>query len=273
MTLSTFFVPFLFLIFLFSMGFLIAIYLRRSDFADSIWPIGFLAVSWINYLFFSFTTIYPFIINLLVSLWSLRLFLHIFLRNRKRGEDFRYQELQKNWRTHRFLQIYFKIFLFQGLILYIVSLPILWIQFSASSVNWIIFGLAFPIWLFGFLIETISDFQLTIFRKEKKNSGAILRSGLWSYCRHPNYFGEIIQWWAIWLFAIATPMGWITFIGPLLLTILIIFVSGVAPLEKKMKNHPEFEEYARSTPLLIPLLYSSNSADNISKNDNVKRKH
>ncbi len=238
------------LIVLFSLGALISAYIKRADFADILWPVGFLLVSWTSYIISPFASSYQFILNCLITLWGIRLFFHIAFRNKKRTEDFRYQKMQKTWKKFFFVHLFFKVFMLQALILYITALPLLWILFHPFTGNWIPFFIAFPIWIFGFTLETVSDFQLHSFLKKKKST--LLTSGCWAYSRHPNYFGEIVQWWAIWLLALVFPFGWITFLGPLLLTFLIIFVSGIKPLEIKMKNHPDFASYEKSTPCLIP---------------------
>jgi len=252
---SLFFITFASLACIFIGASIISFFLNRADFADSMWSLGFLLVAWICYLFSPFRSTYALIVSSIITLWSIRLFFHIFLRNRKKEEDFRYQEMKKGWKKYPFLHLLGKVFLLQALILYIVSLPIISIYSNPFSGNWGFAFFALPLWLFGFIFETVSDLQLYFFKKEQKNQGKLFTSGLFSYCRHPNYFGELLQWWAIWLLALAYPMGLITIISPILLSYLIIFVSGIAPLEKKMKNHPDFASYAKSTPSLIPRLF------------------
>ncbi|MBM3193585.1 MAG: DUF1295 domain-containing protein [Chlamydiae bacterium] len=254
MMISFFLTPLITLLLFFSLASLISALIKRADFADVIWSMGFLLLSWISYALSPFKSSYQFILTSIISLWAVRLFIHIGSRNRKKAEDFRYQEMQKTWKRFFFLHLFFKVFMLQALILLITAFPILWILFHPFTGNWLPFYLALPIWIFGFIFEAVSDFQLLSFQQKK--TGKLLTSGLWAYSRHPNYFGELLQWWAIWIFALAFPLGWITFLGPLLLTTLIIFVSGVKPLEKKMKDHPDFASYAKSTPCLIPSFFT-----------------
>ncbi len=184
------------------------------------------------------------IVSLLVSAWAIRLSVHIYRRNRGRREDFRYEQ----WKTPT--QIFFQVFLLQGVILYIVALPILWIQtHPATEISFI----PIVIWTIGFLIEGVSDYQLAQFKKNGANGKQLLMKGLWGYVRHPNYLGEIVQWWGIWLICAALPGGFFFIISPILITFLIIFVSGVKPLEDRMKNHPDFKKYSEKTPSLAPL--------------------
>ncbi len=225
---------------------------KRADLADVAWGFGFVLVAWIA-MILSGPSVKGLALNLLVTIWAVRLATHIYFRNRHRSEDFRYLNLKKKWGKNLNWKIFTQVFLLQGAILYIVALPIVWIHVHANELSWSVFSLAFPFWLIGFFFETISDYQLSQFQKDAANKGKLLTSGLWSYVRHPNYLGELLQWWAIWLLAAALPWGWTLLISPLLLTFLIVKVSGIAPLEEKMKTHPDFEAYAARTPSLLPL--------------------
>ena len=232
--------------------FLIYTVKKRKDLADTFWGIGFIVVAWTGFIFSGFSYI-GLVVNSLVTLWAIRLTIHIFLRNRKRDEDFRYEK----WKGNR--QVFFKVFILQGIILFIVALPIIWIQLHPISE---IPLLPILIWSIGFLLEAVSDYQLLVFKNDKGNNGKLLISGLWGYVRHPNYLGEILQWWAIWMISSYLPYGFLLIISPLLITALIIWISGIKPLEDKMKGNPDFIEYAKKTPSLIPfslvngLLYS-----------------
>lgn len=226
---------------------LIAIHKKRADLADIAWGLGFFLVAWISFVLSPFS--YPSLfVNLMVTAWSLRLAIHIARRNRNRNEDFRYENLKKNGGTKLQLRIFFQVFLLQGAILYIVAFPILWINTHPQIIGFNSLVFAFPFWLIGFLIETVADIQLARFQKNPSNRGKLLTTGIWGYVRHPNYLGELIQWWVFW----ALCANFVLLISPLLITFLIIKVSGIAPLEKKMRSHPDFLSYAAKTPSLIP---------------------
>jgi steroid 5-alpha reductase family enzyme len=109
------------------------------------------------------------------------------------------------------------------------------------------------VWFFGFYFEVKGDAQLSQFIKNPANKGKLMQSGLWAYTRHPNYFGEVILWWGIWLLSISTPNSWFTVLGPLTITILILKVSGIPMLEKKMAENPDFAEYKRRVSAFFPL--------------------
>jgi steroid 5-alpha reductase family enzyme len=108
------------------------------------------------------------------------------------------------------------------------------------------------IWLFGFLFEIVADYQLQAFRDDPSNRGKLIKSGLWRYSRHPNYFGEAVLWWGIFLIACSVEYGWITVYAPLFITILVRFVSGVPLLENKYKSRPEFQIYMKETNVFCP---------------------
>lgn len=224
-----------------TLGFLAAIAKKRADIADIAWGPGFMLVAWTS-LILGQASVAGLIVNLLVTVWAIRLAVHLYLRNRKREEDFRYQNLKSKW----------EVFLLQGCILYIVALPIIWIHTHPQDVSMQILYFALLLWLIGFAIEAIADWKLALFKKDPSNKGKLLTAGLWGYVRHPNYLGELIQWWAIWLMAASLPFGWALVISPLLLTFLIVKISGVKPLEEKLQKQPQFKGYLEKTPALIP---------------------
>ncbi len=230
---------------------LVAIAKKRADLADVAWGLGFILVAWTS-LFLGQMSVYGLIVNILITLWAFRLVFHIYFRNRNREEDFRYQALKQQWGKNFNFKIFSQVFLLQGCILYVVALPIMWIHTHPERLPLQILGMALPIWFSGFVLETLADRELTLFQNEPSKKGKLLTSGLWSYVRHPNYLGELMQWWAIWLMAAFLPYGWALIVSPLLLTYLIVNVSGVRPLEEKMKKHVDFKVYAESTPSLIP---------------------
>lgn len=226
---------------------LVAIVKNRADLADIAWGMGFFLVSWVSF-FLSPFSINTLIVNILITIWALRLAIHIYLRSRNREEDFRYQKLKKKWGKNVSLKMFFQVFLLQGVILYIIALPILWMNTHHEELTFSAIWFVFPFWLSGFLTEAIGDYQLLRFQKNPLNQGKLLTTGFWGYVRHPNYLGEIIQWWSIWSLTLFLPL----IISPILITFLLIKVSGAAPLEEKMKSHPDFLEYTKKTPSLFP---------------------
>lgn len=233
-----------------SLCYLAAVVKKKADFADLAWGPGFILVAWTS-LILGRITVYGLIVNTLITIWAIRLALHIYLRNRNRDEDFRYQSLKKKWGNF-YLRLFSDVFLLQGCILYVVALPVIWIHTHPAKNSRHILWIALPVWLIGFVIETIADRQLAVFKRDPSNKNKLFTLGLWSYVRHPNYLGELIQWWAIWVMAAFLPFGWALIISPVLLTFLIVYISGIQPLEEKLLKRADFKVYAKNTPSLIP---------------------
>ena len=155
----------------------------------------------------------------------------------------------KNFYTRSFLQV----FLLQGFFLYLIALPVTVINVSQNrDFSWVDFT-GVLIWTIGFFIEVVADFQLSKFKSKSENKGRIITTGLWQYSRHPNYFGEAVQWWGIFLLAVTLPFGWTTIVSPILITILLRYVSGVPMLERKYLGQTDFEAYKRSTSIFFPM--------------------
>ncbi len=225
---------------------------KRNDVADVAWGFGFILVAWFAFFVSDYRGWRGGLSAILVTIWGARLARHIHLRNREKAEDARYQAWRKAWGRWFALRSYAQVFLLQGLLTLFIASPIVIANLQpANRVS--AFDLAgLAVWLLGFLCEALADRQLASFLKEPSNAGKLMQSGLWRYSRHPNYFGEIAQWWGLWLMALSVPHGWLVLLGPLTITFLIVRVSGIPPLESGMRFHPEFEAYAKRTSPLIP---------------------
>ena len=145
------------------------------------------------------------------------------------------------------------MFLLQGFLLYLIALPVVVINLSGySGFSWLD-GAGVLVWLIGFCFESLADLQLKNFKSKPENKGQIITTGLWKYSRHPNYFGESVQWWGIFLLALSAPFGWATVISPILITFLVRYVSGVPMLEKKYEGHVSFGAYKNKTSVFFPM--------------------
>ena len=236
-----------------SLWFVFALRLRRNDVADIAWGIAFIYLALVGQLTVSSVSTRGLFVLLLVIVWGLRLALHIGLRNRGKAEDPRYLKWRNDWGRYGAVRAYFQIFLLQGFLSVIILAPVTYIQSHGSyDLNWRD-ALGTAIWLTGFAFECAGDFQLARFKRDPRNRGRIITSGLWKYTRHPNYFGEVMLWWGLWVIACSVRGGWITIFGPIIITILILFVSGIPLLEKRYEENADFREYRRRTSVFFPL--------------------
>lgn len=237
----------------FTLLFFLAQYLHNNSIVDLAWGIGFVLVAITGYFIMPQKTTASTIVLVLVTVWGVRLFLHLAKRNIGKPEDYRYVNMRKRW-GHHFakLKAYLNVFVLQGVLLLVVSMPILFVMTSSTDEFYWWNGLGIVIWGVGFAFETIGDAQLTNFKKNGSNHGKLLTTGLWSVTRHPNYFGEALSWWGIFLITLTELRNSWGIIGPLTITLLLLFVSGVPLLEKKYKDRPDFIAYANKTPKFVP---------------------
>ncbi len=236
-----------------SLWFVVALKLRRNDVADVAWGTGFMILAFVGAFAAAAISNRGILVLALVTIWSLRLSLHIGLRNQGRAEDPRYGKWRQEWGRHATVRAYFQVFLLQGFLIVVILAPVTHIlAHQSSDLTWLdVLGTA--IWLTGFAFEAVGDLQLVRFKKHPGNRGRIITSGLWRYTRHPDYFGEVALWWGIWLIACSLPGGWTTVFGPATITVLILFVSGIPLLEKQYEGNTEFKEYQRRTSAFFPL--------------------
>lgn len=190
----------------------------------------------------------------IVTVWAARLALHLFLRWRRLGhEDRRYAAMRRKAGPRFAILSLFTVFWLQAGILWVVSLP-LQAAFSAplSDLGPLDFAGA-AIAIAGLVIEALADYQLTRFGRDPANSGRVLNTGLWAWSRHPNYFGDTVLWWGVFLLCISASHVWWTAIGPIVMTYFLLNVSGVPMLERKMADRrPEYAEYIRRTSSFVP---------------------
>jgi steroid 5-alpha reductase family enzyme len=227
--------------------------LNRNDIADIAWGPGFVVTAISAMILSNGTTQRGFLVLSLVILWAVRLAIHVFLRNRGKSEDARYKKWRQDWGKQVVIRSFFQIFILQGLLIIIISLPVTFIITSKQNLLGIFDFLGICIWLTGFFFEAVGDYQLMKYKKIPENKGKIITQGLWRYTRHPNYFGEVVLWWGIYIIALSVSLGWTAILGPVTITFLILKVSGIPLLEEKYKDNPEFQTYKRRTSAFFPL--------------------
>ncbi len=239
--------------------FIIAQVKKNNGLADMAWGLGFVIIAYTSLIYAGTYTLSAIAVTVLVSLWGFRLFFFIGIRNWNKPEDFRYVNMRKKWKTKIPLKAFIYVFMLQGTFMYIISLPIQLVNFHAeeisSTLGYVVLLVGIILWFAGFFFETVGDAQLKDFKSDSLNKGKIMQFGLWKYTRHPNYFGESLMWWAVWIVSMSS-LVWLNsigVIGSIFITYLLLFVSGVPLLEKKYKDNPLFQAYAKKTSVFIPL--------------------
>lgn len=238
--------------------FILALIKKRNDYADIFWGPGFVIAA-LGALLLSGRDLNSLglreiLIIACVSIWALRLFWYVGLRNILKGkEDIRYLNWRNEWGKTWVWRTYLQVFILQALILLIIALPVIYsVDQSPREMNFIVYAGAL-IWIIGFIFESVGDSQLKSFKANPANKGKLMTSGLWSITRHPNYFGEVTQWWGVFIMAAQLDSLWLI-VSPLMITYLILKVSGVPMLEKLMEGRPGFEEYKAKTSIFVPWL-------------------
>lgn len=236
-----------------SLWFALAFVKKDNGIADVAWGLGFVLIACFLYSQSDNTSARQILINLMVAAWGLRLAVYIFIRNKaKKGEDFRYKNWRKEWGDNWIWRSFLQVFMLQGGIMLLVSLPIMAVNYDSHSPLHFLDFIAIVLFIIGLYFESVADYQLYQFKKDPANKGKIMTTGLWQYSRHPNYFGEMLLWWGIYLLAISTNYWLIALISPILLTYLLTRVSGVPMLENRYKNDPDYQAYVQRTSAFIP---------------------
>ena len=232
-------------------GWIASLFRRDVSIVDSIWSLVLLGLCAIYYLLNEYSTARGTLVLALVAAWAVRLSAYITWRNRGEPEDPRYQAIRRKYSPHFAVKSLGIIFLLQGVLAWIISLPLL-AAVTGSTPLQLLDAAAMALVVFGILFESIADTQLARFKAAAGSRGRVLDTGLWRYTRHPNYFGECCVWWGFYLFAAAAG-GWWSIISPLLMTFLLLRVSGVALLEKDIRERrPDYAAYIKRTNAFIP---------------------
>jgi len=245
---------FLVIMIMMSILWIFSIILKNVSIVDLFWGTGFVLTTgfyFLNTEGFEFRKI---ILMILVAVWGLRLSGYLTWRNWGKGEDFRYREFRRKYGEKRYWWIsFFQTFLLQGILMWLISTPLLGAQYFGQEKNLGITDyIGFLFWIIGILFEAGGDYQLAAFKANPLNKGKVLDTGFWHYTRHPNYFGDSSVWWGYGFICIGAG-SFIPVLGSLLMTLLIIKVSGVALLEKSLKEQkPQYRNYIRKTSAFLP---------------------
>jgi steroid 5-alpha reductase family enzyme len=237
--------------------FLVALYLKSNGIVDVAYGLAYILVA--------ATTLWNFglhplggVATLLVCIWGLRLAIRIHERTRGKPEDFRYAAWRREWKWFK-TRSYFQIYMLQGFIIFLVSIPVVLAASHPATFITPISIIGIVVWIVGFLFESIGDYQLDTFIRNPEHKGMLMQSGLWSITRHPNYFGEATMWWGLWLVTLPAliPLGTLAVVGtliasPILITFLLLKVSGVPMLEAALSKRAGWQSYAARVSVFVP---------------------
>lgn len=227
---------------------------RDAGVADIAWGLVFVAIAWASYAAGEGSD-GMLLAALLTSVWGLRLAFHIGRRNLGEAEeDRRYARMRKKRPGIFWLWSYVMVFLLQGVLALLVSMALTSLGSAEPGSIGFVCWIGVAVFAIGLACEAIGDAQLTAFRRDPTTKGQVMDRGLWKYTRHPNYFGDATVWWGLWLVAVGAGAAWWTFLGPLLMSYLIVNVSGVKLLEADMaERRPGYREYMERTSAFVPL--------------------
>jgi len=232
---------------------LLSLKMRDASIVDIAWGSGFVVVAWVSFWLTDGNSTRSLLLTVLTTIWGLRLALYLAKRNLGHGEDFRYQSMRrKHGSKFAFVSLY-TVFGVQGLLMWIVSLPVQLGQVRESPNFGFIGVVGVLAWCVGMFFETVGDAQLARFKRDPANKGLVMNHGLWRYTRHPNYFGDSCVWVGLGLIAAETKLGISGIVGPVVMTILLVKVSGAALLDRAMlKRKSGYETYVANTSGFIP---------------------
>jgi steroid 5-alpha reductase family enzyme len=237
----------------------LSVYKRDVSIVDSLWPLLFALMGYAyaagagGGVEFGLGTMGPraVLILSLATAWALRLFLYITWRNWNHGEDRRYQAIRARNEPHFAFKSLYLVFALQVLLAWVISLPLLAALLNPGPLR-VLDVIGAGLWLAGFTFEAGGDWQLARFKADPSNRDQVMDRGFWRLTRHPNYFGDFCVWWGFYLIAVAAG-GWWALLGPLVMSVLLMRVSGVTLLEKDIgERRPKYADYIRRTNAFFP---------------------
>ena len=231
----------------------ISVAIRDASIVDVVWGPGFVVVAWVALLTSDGDGARAVLLTTMATVWGLRLGVHLGVRNLGKGEDFRYQAMRRKHGDRFWLVSLGTVYGLQGAIMWVVSLPLQIGISEAEAGFWPLWVVGAAVFSAGLGFESVGDWQLTRFKADPANAKAVMDRGLWRYTRHPNYFGDACVWLGIGLVAASTPLGVVGLIGPVLMTWLLLRVSGVPMLERSLtRRRAGYDEYVRRTSSFFP---------------------
>lgn len=233
------------------LAWLVSVVRKDVSIVDSLWSLMFLVIAAWYLVQGEFSGPRAFLVLALVTAWALRLSLYIGIRNHGQPEDHRYQEIRRNNSPGFAWKSLYIVFGLQALLAWLIAMPLAAAMTGTAPLGLVDLAGGL-LWLTGMFFELVGDAQLARFKRDPDNQGKVLSSGLWRYTRHPNYFGEFLIWWGFFLVAVAAG-GWWTVLSPLLMSFLLLKVSGVSLLEKDIgERRPAYADYVARTNAFFP---------------------
>jgi steroid 5-alpha reductase family enzyme len=232
---------------------IVSVFMKNASIVDPLWGSIYVVAAVVYFLTTEGYEPRKLIVAGLVAIWGIRLTIYLLLRSIGKGEDFRYQNFRKNYGPERYWWVsLFQVFLLQGTIAWLVSSNLLGGMYPAGrELNWLDW-IGMVVWITGFVFEAGGDFQMARFKSKPENKGKLMDRGFWRYTRHPNYFGDALIWWGFASFSAANGF-YLPLLGAVLMTFLLLRVSGVSMLERTLKtSKPGYEEYIKRTPAFFP---------------------
>ena len=235
-------------------GWVVSLIYRNVTIVDSLWGLGFVLIAWITFLLSDGYAVRKTMIATMVTLWGMRLSLYLSLRNWGKGEDPRYGLWRKESGEKFWIISLFKVFILQAVFMWCISLAPQIGQMSPipNHLTWLD-TIGVCVWTAGLLFETIGDWQLARFKSNPENKGKVMDQGLWAYSRHPNYFGEFLVWWGLFLVTLSTPGSWWTMCSPVIVTVVLLKMTGIPLTEKTITStRPGYLAYVQRTNAFFP---------------------
>jgi len=230
----------------------VSLLIRNVSIIDIFWSLTILSIGWVYFLESELIATRHLIVLTFLHLWAIRLAFYLGRRNWGQPEDKRYRAMRDTRGPGFRWTSLFRVFWVQAGAAWLVSLPLLFVFHANVSIDWID-TVAVTLFFIGLFFEAVGDWQMNRFRSDQNNRGQVCDGGLWRYTRHPNYFGEAVLWWGFWLFAVARTAPFWTAVSPVLLTFLLLRVSGARLLERSLiKEKPAYRDYIRRTSVFVP---------------------
>jgi steroid 5-alpha reductase family enzyme len=232
--------------------FVVALLRRDNSIVDVTYGLAFVLATVVTFVLSPTRHPREALLLLLVTVWGTRLATHLVVRKWNQGEDFRYRAWRESWGKWFLLRSALQIYALQGIIILVILTPVLLLRRAPGGALGALDLVGVAVWVVGFLFEAIGDAQLLAWKRDPRNRGRFIRHGLWRITRHPNYFGEATLWWGVFLVGLSAPWGVLGIVSPVVITLLLLVVSGIPMLEKKWAGDPEFEAYRRATSAFFP---------------------